>query len=72
MPDTQKQIEVETLLAKIKKMEATIQSLETDKKDREAILVAKDMELEDLRSTNSVLKENVRIFVKCSWTYLNI
>lgn len=52
------QKDYETLLQKSKRMEATIQSLELEKK---SIQLDKDMELADVRSKNAALQKTVTI-----------
>lgn len=56
------QKEIETLQTKTRKMDATIQTLETEKHDTKALLLDKDQELADLRSKNAMLQKTASIF----------
>lgn len=56
------QKEIETLQTKTRKMDSTIQTLETEKNDTKAILLDKDLELADLRSKNAMLQKTVSIY----------
>lgn len=49
------QREIETLQAKMRKMELHIQSLENDKNDTKAIILTKELQLAELRSKNNTL-----------------
>ncbi|KAL0138434.1 hypothetical protein V8B55DRAFT_1514864 [Mucor lusitanicus] len=54
------QKEIETLQTKTRKMDATIQTLETEKHDTKALLLDKDQELADLRSKNAMLQKTIQ------------
>ena len=57
--------EIEALLTKTRKMDLVVQSLEAEKKDTKAILIAKDLELAELRSKNGILQKTVKC-LECS------
>lgn len=57
------QKDMEALQLKCRKMESTIQSLETEKGDTKAILLSKDLELADLRSKNVTLQKTVSLYI---------
>lgn len=50
---------MEALVAKLHKMEATIEALEGEKNTTKAILITKDLEFADLRSKNTTLQKTV-------------
>lgn len=52
--------EMEALVAKLHKMEATIEALEGEKNTTKAILITKDLEMADLRSKNTTLQKTIQ------------
>ncbi|GAN11666.1 hypothetical protein MAM1_0792c11245 [Mucor ambiguus] len=60
------QKEIETLQTKTRKMDATIQTLETEKHDTKALLLDKDQELADLRSKNAMLQKTAKKSTKAA------
>lgn len=63
VPDLEKQKymeEIDTLLDKMKWMESTIETLENEKHKTTSMLMAKDLQLMDLRSNNIALREKVK------------
>lgn len=55
------QKEIESLQTKTRKMDSTIQTLETEKNDTKALLLDRDLELADLRSKNALLQKTASI-----------